>query len=127
MREFNDYWVVTKALIARFTASIWLKKLRATRVRTVLKRCVRIILVCTVLSLTGCQQAAFRAGSLPPEYMAAAVTNSQQLDLARLSSSMGGTDRIYPGDMISVAIVTGIREIDEQSGWKLRVSETIFN
>jgi polysaccharide export outer membrane protein len=55
--------------------------------------------------------------------MAAAVTNSQQLDLARLSSSVGGTDRIYPGDMINVAIVTGLREIDEQSDWKLRVSD----
>jgi polysaccharide export outer membrane protein len=73
--------------------------------------------------LAGCQQAAFRAGSLPPEFMAAPVTNSQQLDLARLSNSVGGTGRIQSGDMIYVTIVTGIREIDEQSDWKLRVSE----
>lgn len=91
--------------------------------RTALKHCVCVILVCTVLALIGCQQGAFRASSLPPEFMAAAVRNSQQLDLARLSDSVGGTGRIQPGDMIYVTIVTGIREIDEQSDWKLRVSD----
>ncbi len=88
-----------------------------------LKPYLTILSILTVASAAGCQQGVFRAGSLPPEFVAPGVVNPQQLDLARLSSSQGGSDRIHAGDVLLVTVVTGIQHVDEHSSWMLQVSE----
>jgi polysaccharide export outer membrane protein len=65
----------------------------------------------------------YRADNLPGKFRATSVAGSQRLDLSRISSSVGGNDRIQPGDIIEVTIATGIREVDAQSNWKLQVSD----
>lgn len=73
--------------------------------------------------LTGCQLNTLRATSLPSELSAPQVANPQQLDLTRFARSRRGRDLIQPGDLIRVSIMTGVREVDQNSDWTLRVAE----
>ena len=87
------------------------------------KQCACIACFCAIFLVVGCHHGGYLSSSLPPEFSAPGVANPQQLDLARLSSSVGGNDRIHAGDVINVAVVTGIREVDEHSEWTLQVTD----
>lgn len=77
---------------------------------------------CVVLGLTGCQQSVYKAGNLPPELMATAATRTNRVDLAKLAKPGMHSELIYPGDVIDVAIATGVEQRVPLK-WSLRVSE----
>jgi polysaccharide export outer membrane protein len=82
-----------------------------------------LLCVWAVFLTAGCNHDSFRADNLPGRFRAPSISSSQQVDLSRISTSVGGNDRIQPGDIIEVTIVTGIGEVDEKSKWKLQVSD----
>ncbi len=57
---------------------------------------------------------------LPDELRVAARTNTQTIDLSRLASGTGGSDRIGIGDLLEVKIAAGLSE-DDQSTLSARV------
>ena len=54
----------------------------------------------------------YAAASLPAQFQAPPPSDIRNLELSRLSQSRGGSQRIQPGDTLTVAIATGLEEID---------------
>lgn len=75
------------------------------------------------IGLTGCQQPGFYpATTLPAEYDAPRVSSWRNVDFSRLARTPGSSELIYPGDVVEVAIRTGLAEEDEPT-FRLRVAE----
>ncbi|MEZ6056646.1 MAG: polysaccharide biosynthesis/export family protein [Planctomycetaceae bacterium] len=74
------------------------------------------------VSLSGCRTVDYQAANLPSHLQPAPVYNAQSLDLARLSQGTSQADRVMPGDVLSVAVTTGIEE-RPMPPWPLRVDE----
>jgi polysaccharide export outer membrane protein len=76
------------------------------------------------LVCTGCRHSQiYQAGSLPPELMAPAMGSLQSIDLSRIARSVGDSEILYPGDVVTVTITTGLEE-QAPTGWTLRIPET---
>lgn len=71
---------------------------------------------------SGCQQGMYEATALPAELAVAPLVDTQTLDLARLSSGSADSQRIYPGDQLSLSMVTGAEETTPEP-WPVLVSE----
>lgn len=64
----------------------------------------------------------YKAGSLPPELVAAKPTGLESIDYTRLASSNVNSDLIYPGDLLEITIATGAEE-RAPTPWQLRLAE----
>jgi polysaccharide export outer membrane protein len=69
-----------------------------------------LMLVLVASVLTGCQHVDYYAHRLPVEYQAQRIGTHQPVDLARLAQRAYQSDRIYPGDLLEMTLVTGIEE-----------------
>jgi len=72
----------------------------------------RFILCCSFLlaGTFGCQQNVYYARSMPSEFAAPRLTSIQKLDLSTLARGTEKSELIYPGDMLSIHIATGLKE-----------------
>lgn len=73
-------------------------------------------------ALAGCHRGAYQASKLPQAYIAPVVHSAQHLDLSRLSQSSLRNEVVYPGDMVTVGIATGL-EARGGTSWMLRVDD----
>ena len=76
-------------------------------------RCARrlrlaVVLLVPLLISAGCNRGAYRAAKLPQAYLAPVVHSAQHLDLSRLSHSSQQNEVVYPGDLVSVSLATGL-------------------
>lgn len=74
------------------------------------------------LSITGCRTVDYQAAKLPAHLHPAERVDPQSVDLARLSQATGRSDRVQPGDVLKVAVNTGIEERPVEP-WDLRVDD----
>lgn len=67
-----------------------------------------------VAMLAGCRSSNFYyAESMPRSLMLAKQANPQEVDLSRLASSSGGSDRIGPGDILDLSIAASLNQDDQ--------------
>jgi len=64
----------------------------------------------------------YDASHLPPQFMAPRTTSLQNVDFSQLARTVGDTESLYPGDVIEVAIATGL-ETEKVPSWKIRINE----
>jgi len=82
-----------------------------------------LALISTLLA-GGCQRGVYRAAKLPAEFQAPANISAQSLDLSKVGTSSASSEIIQPGDLLEVAVVTGLEENQEQlTQWPLRVAD----
>lgn len=82
----------------------------------------RFALLIFVLGAVGCQQTGFQAATLPKQFRADALYPSEGMSLAQLPSSNYRSDTVYPGDVLSVSVATGLEQgVTPQ--WNVRVSD----
>ena len=77
--------------------------------------------VCSV----GCHSGQiYSPGQLPPEFLASQAHTAQRLNLTGFARSGTNSQQIIPGDLLQVAVATGL-ETDDQAAWPaVRVSDT---
>lgn len=71
---------------------------------------------------TGCQPFHYYATSLPSEFQAPPIGNTDAIDLSQLVGSPFRDDMIYAGDVLKIQIATGYEE-KIPNEWSARVSE----
>lgn len=74
-----------------------------------------------VLAATGCQSGHYQASSLPPELRAEASQGAPNMSLAKLSTMVGGTSKLAPGDLLDVTVLSGLE--DEVASKPARVGD----
>lgn len=79
-------------------------------------------LLALIIFAPGCQQGMYDATSLPQELSVRPLVDTTMLDLARLSSNSSTSQRINPGDQLSVTVVTGAEE-ETPDAWPVRVAD----
>ncbi|MEO2047145.1 MAG: SLBB domain-containing protein [Pirellulales bacterium] len=79
---------------------------------------ILLFLVFTV----GCQSGIYRAKHLPAEYRATSVVHQSTIQWGNLSSSGGSNSRISPGDLLEIAISSGLNS-EEPTPVLARVSD----
>lgn len=79
-------------------------------------------LLLLVVFASGCQQGMYNATSLPQELAVRPLVDTSLLDLARLSSNSSSSQRINPGDQLSVTVVTGAED-EAPSAWPVRIAD----
>lgn len=94
----------------------------ARPLRAAVRRCQLPAILCGLLVLTGCNRGAYRASNLPRAYVAPVVHSAQHLDLSRLSQGSQQNEVVYPGDLVSVSVATGL-ELRGAGTWMLRVDD----
>lgn len=81
--------------------------------RAALFRATRIVLgVLLVGSAGGCAQRVFRAKELPPQYLAPARANIEEIDLSGLANHSVSSETVDLGDVLEVTIVTDYGDQD---------------
>ena len=71
-------------------------------------------LILAVSLASGCQSSNhYMAEKLPNSLRLAAQANPQEVDLSRLASATGGSETIGPGDVLEVAIASGLTDKDQ--------------
>ena len=82
------------------------------------------LLTCLVLSwAAGCNRGVvYQPSTLPAEFLAPQLSNPNRVDLSRMAQSLGDTEMLYPGDVVSVTISTGL-ETEKPNEWKGRIAE----
>ncbi len=74
-----------------------------------------VAICCLSAVLSGCQSLSggtYRAASLPAQFQAPPPSSIRDLELSRLSRNTGASQQIQPGDLLQVAIATGLEEVD---------------
>jgi polysaccharide export outer membrane protein len=82
----------------------------------------RVWCLLALTALAGCQQGAFDAAALPPQYQAPALRSVENVELTQLAQSTLRSDRVYVGDELEVTVATGV-EREAPPVWFLRVDE----
>lgn len=84
--------------------------------------CYCLLLLLTLLT-TGCHRGEILSPSqLPPEYMASHARTAQRLNLTGFARAGTNSQQIIPGDLLQVAVATGL-EREDQAPWPpIRVS-----
>jgi polysaccharide export outer membrane protein len=76
-----------------------------------------------LIAAAGCHNGPiYRATALPPEFGAPRLPNMHAVDLSRFSQSLSDSELLYPGDVISVSISTGL-ETATPIKWDGRIAE----
>ena len=70
----------------------------------------------------GCHQGDYTARTLPPQFAAAPVLNSQQIDVARLRGPSVMSNVVYPGDVLDVVVAPTLDGKSEENPLKVRVA-----
>lgn len=73
-------------------------------------------------SFAGCQQAGYQAARLPQQLRADSLYPSRGMSLAQLPSSTYRSNTVYPGDVLTVSIASGL-ELGPVPEWQVRVSD----
>ena len=63
-----------------------------------------------VLATAGCYSGHYQAASLPSELRAEATHGAPNMSLAKLSTMVGGTSKLAPGDLLHVTVLSGLEE-----------------
>jgi protein involved in polysaccharide export with SLBB domain len=64
----------------------------------------------------------YHAASLPPEFAAPRFGSMRSIDLSRFSQSRGDSELLYPGDIVTITLSTGL-ETEEPIKWKGRIAD----
>jgi polysaccharide biosynthesis/export protein len=73
--------------------------------------------------VSGCNRGViYHPTSLPPDFIAPQTTSMNRVDLSRLSQSLGDSEMLYPGDVVSITISTGL-EKDKPTEWRDRIAD----
>jgi polysaccharide export outer membrane protein len=82
-----------------------------------------VVVVLLVLVTAGCQSGPiYRAHEIPPEFMAPQVHSIRNVDFSKLTRSVGNSDVLQPGDLVSVAIATGL-ESGQTPRWQGQIGD----
>jgi polysaccharide export outer membrane protein len=68
------------------------------------------IALAIAVTIAGCHRGAYRASNLPLEYTAPPVRGVSDLDMSRMSRPTAAADRVQTGDVLEVAISTGLEQ-----------------
>lgn len=79
------------------------------------------LILCVVFA-SGCHNSMYQSSSLPPEFQAPRFASLNGVDLSRLSHSLADSELLYPGDLVSVTLSTGLETV-EPIAWKGRLAE----
>ncbi len=72
---------------------------------------------------TGCNRGViYHPTALPLEFHAPQLSSMNKVDLSRMAQSLGDTEMLYPGDVVSVTISTGLEKATPTE-WKERIAE----
>ncbi len=82
----------------------------------------RLALLLSIVSFVGCQHGQYQAVSLPHHLRAAQLYPSESMNLAQLPSSNYRSNMVYPGDVLTVSVATGL-ETGPIPQYHARVSE----
>ena len=84
-------------------------------------RCSLSLLVALVVA--GCNRGTmYHPSSLPQEFAAPQLSSANKVDLSRMAQSLGDTEMLYPGDVVSITVSTGL-EVEKPTEWKARIAE----
>ena len=72
--------------------------------------------------LSGCQRGMYHPSALPAELIASPTVDVRTLDLSRLASPTANSQKIGPGDILHVTVVTGAED-RQPDAWPMRVNE----
>lgn len=82
-----------------------------------------LVILGLAMVVSGCRSGSiYQAGALPPEFSAPHFANMQTIDLSRLAQSVADTDLLYPGDVVTISVTTGL-ETTEPIRWKGRIAD----
>ncbi|MEZ6128281.1 MAG: SLBB domain-containing protein [Planctomycetaceae bacterium] len=82
-----------------------------------------VIVIAALMLVTGCRSPhMYRAETMPRSLRLAKQINPQEIDISKIASSNGGSDRIGPGDVLDLSIATSLNQ-DDQVKIPVRISD----
>ncbi len=87
----------------------------------VLRWCPMLFTIAGVCLLTGCRQVGYQPGELPAYLAAHPTVDVNSLDLSQLATTDFDNQKIFPGDTVSVTVVTGL-ETKRPVPWEVTVA-----
>jgi polysaccharide export outer membrane protein len=85
-----------------------------------LSRCLAVLLMLTLDLCSGCASYNYQAASLPSQYLARPLPDVAALDLSLLAAPAYSNQQIFPGDTLSMTVVTGA-DAGKPEEWPVRV------
>ncbi len=83
------------------------------------------LMCCLLLPLAGCRRGViYTPDRLPTQYVAAPLQSPHRLNLSQMVRVTANSEQIYPGDLLSVAILTGMETDEQPEPPRLRVDES---
>ncbi len=88
----------------------------------------RLFLIsCVLLALVGCRRGViYSPEQLPTQYLAAPIQSPHRINLSQLAQAGASSEQIYPGDLLTVTVITGLETDEQPEPPRLRVDERGF-